>query len=105
MVGFTVPGRILWQAKVNLKKFLMWYDYFDLREETLFFKGQGVNGAEVFINDKFSSQTNQNGDYLLERMSAGKYKITAKREGVEFTSVEVELSPKNHRIPDVVASK
>ncbi len=64
-----------------------------------------MENAEIFLNGKLMTKTDKKGEFVLEQVSSGKYKIDVKKEKVEFRTLEVEVSPKNHKISSIIVSK
>jgi hypothetical protein len=78
--GFSVVGKVLMDAK-----------------------GKAAAGVDVIVNGQKAATTDQSGKYTLQQITTGKYTIGAKTADVEFGSIDVELSPNNAIVPDVVA--
>lgn len=68
-------------------------------------QGQGISNVKISVDGRDVTTTDDKGTYLLKQISSGKHKIEANLMDVEFSSLDVELSPKNHRISDLVAKK
>lgn len=69
--AYTVHGKVFWSQ--------------DSKE--------GVNGVQIFVNEKFHAASNELGVFALSNLSAGKFKITAKRSGLEFSELQINLPP------------
>ncbi len=57
------------------------------------------------MNGQLVSRSDKDGIFVLEQISSGTYLIEARLNDVEFAAQKVDLAPKNHRIPPILAEK
>jgi len=70
--------------------------------------GSPVSGAEVTLSSSaktLTCQTGPDGQYDLDSLETGSYKLTAKFPGLEFPQLTVEVSPSSPTLPSVTATK
>jgi hypothetical protein len=69
--------------------------------------GAPISGAKVSIDGakQHKAETNSQGEYSVDRIETGVYKITVTKEGVEFPVNTVKVSPSEPVLPDVVLAK
>jgi hypothetical protein len=66
--------------------------------------GVGLKNVEILVNGKTSGQTDSDGSYQLQHITDGRYAIEARLADVSFEPLNVDLSVKNAKIPDLLAT-
>uniref|UniRef100_A0A158Q644 Nodal modulator 1 n=1 Tax=Dracunculus medinensis TaxID=318479 RepID=A0A158Q644_DRAME len=61
-----------------------------------------VADAEIFVNHKMKTTSDQNGWYIIEDLQNGNHSITAKKERYLFHEINVDLNTGNAEIPDIM---
>eukprot|EP00468_Gymnochlora_sp_CCMP2014_P006939 CAMPEP_0167766640 /NCGR_PEP_ID=MMETSP0110_2-20121227/15482_1 /TAXON_ID=629695 /ORGANISM="Gymnochlora sp., Strain CCMP2014" /LENGTH=1157 /DNA_ID=CAMNT_0007654741 /DNA_START=57 /DNA_END=3530 /DNA_ORIENTATION=+ len=68
--------------------------------------GKGIEGASIIVNGLQKATTDAEGTYVLERMTSGKYVVTASKDHMIFASLRNQmLSPSSGRLPPILISK
>lgn len=84
VTGFSVTGRVLDAPSPH---------------------GKPVIGAKVFVNSKEQAITNEKGQYRLQHMNRGRYKISLEKEDIFFPISAVRVGPDTPRLADIVADR
>jgi len=70
--------------------------------------GDPIADAKVTVSGgekAHKAVTDANGEYFVDKIATGKYKITVEKAGMEFTSSTVNISPSEPVLPEVTLSK
>eukprot|EP00088_Acartia_fossae_P034516 TRINITY_DN3542_c0_g1_i4.p1 TRINITY_DN3542_c0_g1~~TRINITY_DN3542_c0_g1_i4.p1 ORF type:complete len:1220 (+),score=313.21 TRINITY_DN3542_c0_g1_i4:29-3661(+) len=69
--------------------------------------GTPVDNAQVTIHGEkeHKAVTNKAGEYVVDKIATGVYKLTATKEGLEFTQRSVDISPSEPILPDILLQK
>eukprot|EP00899_Mesostigma_viride_P027217 jgi/Mesvir1/7680/Mv11650-RA.1 len=78
---------------------------FSVRGRVVVGKGRGVPGASVFVNGKHMATTGTNGEYKVDQMQSGFYKVTAEKQHHYFGALNnLKVVPNLEGLPDIVAA-
>ncbi|CAB3359921.1 Hypothetical predicted protein [Cloeon dipterum] len=67
-------------------------------------KGAGVPDAKIFLNGQQRALAGQDGNFRLENMQAGNYRLSAVADKLEFPTIDVRISPSSPILPDLLPS-
>ncbi|KRZ56095.1 Nodal modulator 1, partial [Trichinella nativa] len=81
-VGFSLTGKVLWTSL-----------------------GDGINGVDIYVNDKFVTRTNERGMYTLSEIMHGTLTIQAKRNDLQFEDIRFSFSAQTNSIPPIIVTK
>ncbi|KRZ76530.1 Nodal modulator 1, partial [Trichinella papuae] len=81
-VGFSLTGKVLWTSL-----------------------GDGINGVDIYVNNKFVTQTNERGMYTLSKIMHGTLTIQAKRNDLQFEDIKFSFSAQTNSIPPIIVTK
>ena len=62
------------------------------------FPKKGYNKGNLFDQDSYRTSTNNNGEYLFNKIEKGKYLLNAEAEGYASKTIEIALTDQNNRI-------
>uniref|UniRef100_A0A5S6QIU5 protein-serine/threonine phosphatase n=1 Tax=Trichuris muris TaxID=70415 RepID=A0A5S6QIU5_TRIMR len=80
--GFAVQGSVVWNRE-----------------------GPGVNGAQIYMDNKFITSTNEAGLFVLTGVKTGSHSIVAKRHDLEFAPLNVAFSSKTVSLPPIIVER
>ncbi|KRX19054.1 Nodal modulator 1, partial [Trichinella nelsoni] len=81
-VGFSLTGKVLWTSL-----------------------GDGINGVDIYVNNKFVTRTNERGMYTLSEIMHGTLTIQAKRNDLQFEDIKFSFSAQTNSIPPIIVTK
>ncbi|KRZ23134.1 Nodal modulator 1 [Trichinella pseudospiralis] len=81
-VGFSLTGKVLWTSL-----------------------GDGINGVDIYVNNKFVTRTNERGMYTLSKIMHGTLTIQAKRNDLQFEDIKFSFSAQTNSIPPIIVTK
>ncbi|KRX75585.1 Phosphatidylinositide phosphatase SAC1, partial [Trichinella sp. T6] len=81
-VGFSLTGKVLWTSL-----------------------GDGINGVDIYVNNKFVTRTNERGMYTLSEIMHGTLTIQAKRNDLQFEDIRFSFSAQTNSIPPIIVTK
>ncbi|XP_059482709.1 BOS complex subunit NOMO3 [Neocloeon triangulifer] len=67
-------------------------------------KGAGVPDAKIYLNGQQRALAGQDGNFRLENMQAGNYRLSAVADKLEFPVINVRISPSSPILPDLLPS-
>jgi len=82
VVGFSVKGKV-----TNVKG------------------GVAVSGADVFVDGKLKSTTDESGFYTLQNMNNGAYEVHVKKEHMQFEPRKLQVNTGTPQLPDISADR
>ncbi|KRX96984.1 Phosphatidylinositide phosphatase SAC1 [Trichinella pseudospiralis] len=68
-------------------------------------KGDGINGVDIYVNNKFVTRTNERGMYTLSKIMHGTLTIQAKRNDLQFEDIKFSFSAQTNSIPPIIVTK
>ena len=68
-------------------------------------QGSGISQAKVSLNGKDTALSASNGQYQLENMKTGQYKLQVTADNLKFEEMNVKITPNTPQLPDIVASR
>ncbi|XP_003371400.1 insulin protein enhancer protein ISL-1 [Trichinella spiralis] len=68
-------------------------------------KGDGINGVDIYVNNKFVTRTNERGMYTLSEIMHGTLTIQAKRNDLQFEDIKFSFSAQTNSIPPIIVTK
>ncbi|CAH1153826.1 unnamed protein product [Phaedon cochleariae] len=80
IVGFSITGRVLRSSNVP------------------------ISNVKMFLNGQEIGKTDSSGNYKLEKLKAGAYKIRAEAEDLIFEEVLVQINPSSPELPNIIPS-
>ncbi|KRY30603.1 Nodal modulator 1, partial [Trichinella spiralis] len=89
-VGFSLTGKVLWTS---------------LQFGFSLVKGDGINGVDIYVNNKFVTRTNERGMYTLSEIMHGTLTIQAKRNDLQFEDIKFSFSAQTNSIPPIIVTK
>lgn len=79
---------------------------FSIQGRVIDVSSNGLEGATISLNGQDKAVTRADGTYTLERMTTGKYTITARKSHMFFHDLkEFALSPSVPAVPDIVVTR
>lgn len=72
----------------------------------VYLQGEGIEGAEIYINGVKSAVTDSRGSYTVEGVKAGStYQISVKYPSIYFDDVTVKVVPSEPQLPTIFPSR
>ncbi|KRX75587.1 Phosphatidylinositide phosphatase SAC1, partial [Trichinella sp. T6] len=76
-----------------------------VKDRPVVLQGDGINGVDIYVNNKFVTRTNERGMYTLSEIMHGTLTIQAKRNDLQFEDIRFSFSAQTNSIPPIIVTK